>query len=294
MAAAGQPPRLGVCSWSLQTHDLDELLARVAACGVTGVQLALEPLRRGVWSAEDTLAKLTRAGVEPLSGMLAPEGEDYSTLDTIRATGGFRPDATWGENRGRVAETAYLARRLGLELVTFHAGFLPHGADDPERAVLLDRLRHVADVFADQGVAVALETGQETAETLEQVLHDLGRPSVGVNFDPANMLLYGMGEPVEALERLLPWVRQVHVKDARRAADPGQWGEEVPVGIGEVRWDAFFDVLARKHPRVDLVIEREAGDARVADVATARALVEREAARVGLGLAGLTAEEATA
>jgi len=88
------------------------------------------------------------------------------------------------------------------------------------------------------------------------------------------MLLYGMGEPVEALRKLAPHVRQVHIKDARRTKVAGTWGEEVPVGTGEVDWKAFFGVIAERKLSVDLMIEREAGTDRCGDIALARKLVE--------------------
>jgi sugar phosphate isomerase/epimerase len=205
--------------------------------------------------------------------MMAMEGEDYSSLAAIRATGGVAPDATWETNRRCAGANARLARALGIPLVTFHAGFLPERRGDPARSRMLERLREVVDRFADEGVATAFETGQESAATLADVLEELDRPGAGVNFDPANMLLYDMGEPVEALARLAPWVRQIHVKDAVRTRVPGTWGEEVPAGAGEVDWAAFFEQVQGLPEAVDLVIEREAGEGRLSDVRTAAELV---------------------
>jgi sugar phosphate isomerase/epimerase len=276
LAEAGVRNRLGVCSWSLAPRSPRELAERVHACGLDAVQLALDPLRSGAWSLEETRAALEDAGVAVLSGMMATQGEDYSTLASIRRTGGVRPDEFWHQNRAAAAANARLARALGLDLVTFHAGFLPEDTGSSERLILIDRLREIADLFADEGVHIALETGQETAETLVSVLEELERPDVGVNFDPANLLLYGMGEPIAALRLLAPHVRQMHVKDARRSRVPGQWGEEVPVGGGEVDWHAFFRIVAEHPIEGDLVIEREAGASRVADIRRAHEVVRRE------------------
>ena len=266
--------RLGVCSWSLQPTSPADLAHKLSKVGARACQLHLDPLRDGSWDASATLEALWGAGISVLSGMMTPHGEDYSTLDTIRTSGGLRPSAHWATNLEIAKGDARVARSLGLGLVTFHAGFLPHDPRDPERAVLLERLRQVVDVFADQGVRLAFETGQETADTLLHALADLQRPAAGVNFDPANMLLYGMGEPVEALRKLAPHVRQVHIKDARRTKVAGTWGEEVPVGTGEVDWKAFFGVIAERKLSVDLMIEREAGTDRCGDIALARKLVE--------------------
>lgn len=266
-------PRLGVCSWSCRARGPEELRAALRTVGVDAVQLHLDPLRTGAWSEDGTRRALAKGGVEIRSGMMGMEGEDYTTLETIRVTGGVRPPSTWKANLAAARGNAALARRLGIGLVTFHAGFLPHEERDPERGVLLARLGELADVFAEQGVRVGFETGQESAETLWGVLEALARPTVGVNFDPANMILYGMGDPVAALELLAPHVRQVHVKDARSSKSRGAWGSEVVVGDGEVDWSRFFAVLDARCPGVDLMIEREAGSQRVADIRRAREFV---------------------
>ncbi len=266
-------PHLGVCSWSLTPKDPGGLVTQVRACGLSGVQLALDPVRTGAWSLDETRRRLGDAGIFVLSGMMGTKGEDYSTLDSIRRTGGVRPSEHWAENLSAAGETAEIARMLSLPLVTFHAGFLPHDRDDPERDVLLDRLGRIADVFAKSNVALAFETGQETAATLVDVLKDLDRPNVGVNFDPANMILYGTGDPVLALRTLLPWVRQMHIKDADAATTLGAWGNEVPVGRGQVRWRELFAVVCSASRAFDLVIEREAGDRRIEDVRAAAGIV---------------------
>lgn len=266
-------PRLGVCSWSLRPPTPAALVERVREIGVTSVQLALTPLVEdaATWGAAATV--LRDADITIVSGMLNTVGEDYSTIARIAATGGVRPDATWPATRDRAARVAEVAAREGIPLVTFHAGFLPHGRADPERATMLGRLRDIADLFGRHGVAVAFETGQEPAATLAECLDELRHPTVGVNFDPANMLLYGSGDPIAGLALLAPWVRQVHVKDAIPSGTPGVWGSEVSVGTGTVDWLRFVDALATCPHRPDLVIEREAGDARIDDCRRAVAFV---------------------
>ena len=267
--------RVGVCSWSLQASNPTQLVERVRATGCNAVQLHLDPLRTSQWSTEDTTAALRDANIAILSGMMTTEGEDYTTLESIARTGGVRPDETWPANLEIAKADAELAQALGIKLVTFHAGFLPHDPADPERTKLLERLRPVAAIFPAAGVRLGLETGQETAATLTAALDELDHPAVGVNFDPANMILYAMGDPTHALNTLAPRVIQVHIKDATPTATPGTWGAEVPAGEGAVDWQGFFAVLAERLPNLDLLIEREAGDNRVEDIATARALIER-------------------
>ncbi len=266
--------RLAVCSWSLQPSDPVALLDTLAATGVARVQLALDPLRAepATWGKFPELARAR--GVEIASGMFVTVGEDYTSLDSIRCTGGVVPDVTWDENWRNIQAVAALAARLGLKLVTFHAGFLPHDETDPDFRKLLERIDRIAGVFARDGIALGFETGQETAETLAAFLRVLGRKDVGVNFDPANMILYDKGEPLAALRTLAPWIRQCHLKDARRTRVPGTWGEEVAVGDGEVDWAAFFGTLAELGFHGDLCIEREAGTQRAADIRAGRLHLE--------------------
>lgn len=267
--------RLAACSWSLIPLGPEDLCAKLDQLDLRTVQLALDPLRIGEWDTAETVAILADRGVEVCSGMMAMDGEDYSSLESIARTGGVRVDETWEWNREAAAQDAALAGELGLPLVSFHAGFLPHGASDPERGKMISRIREVADLFAAAGVALALETGQESAQTLVEVLQELDHPNVGVNFDPANMILYGMGEPVSSLRQLLPWVRQLHAKDALASATAGVWGEEVTIGTGAVPWRDFLQVVHSSCADCDLVLEREAGANRVADLAEGRRVIEQ-------------------
>jgi len=257
------------------------LAESVHASGLGVVQLALVPVVTdpAVWGS--AVKVLADAGIRVVSGMLAMAGEDYATLESIRRSGGVRPDASWSRNLRLAEAVAEAASLTGIDLVTLHAGFLDERKDDPTRMAMLDRLRTLADVFAARDVAIAFETGQESAATLLEVLDELDRPAVGVNFDPANMILYGMGDPVEAIERLAPRVAQVHIKDAVGADRPGTWGTEVPAGHGAVDWAALFDAALRIEPPVNFIIERESGHERMDDIAAARLLIETRLGATG-------------
>jgi sugar phosphate isomerase/epimerase len=275
MNPASVAERLAVCSWSLLPTDPNDLVAKLHATGIRRVQLELGPLHENprVWGETEKLFK--QEGITIVSGMCRCAGEDYTTLDSIRLTGGIAPDATWEQNLKSIRAGAAQAKKLGLKLVTFHAGFLPADEAAPTFAKMIERLDTVADIFMVQNILLGLETGQETAPALADLLHKLNHPNIGVNFDPANMIMYDKGDPVKALHVLAPWIRQVHVKDARRTKVPGTWGPEVPVGSGEVDWRAFFSTFKHVIFNVNLAIEREYGNNRVADIRTAREVVER-------------------
>jgi sugar phosphate isomerase/epimerase len=268
--------RTAVCSWSLRPSGPEELVSLLRDTKIMRVQLALVPCVEDPARWGHACTTLREAGIGIVSGMLATVGEDYSTLESIARTGGVRSDRWWNANLDRAIRVAEFAAAQGIALVTFHAGFIPHERGAPERLMTLDRLRTVIDIFAQRGVDVAFETGQESATTLSEALDDLGRPRAGVNFDPANMILYGMGDPVGAVRTLAARIRQVHIKDALPTSVPGTWGREVRAGDGHVQWPKFLEAVreanvaaGRDREDVDLVIEREAGAARAGDVAHA-------------------------
>ncbi len=261
--------RIAICSWSLQPDNAEALFNQVRSAEIPRVQLALDPLRLNPRGWDRFLERCRDNEIEIVSGMFVTEGEDYSSLESIRRTGGIAPHATWETNLKNIRANAEIAAALGLKLVTFHAGFMPHDPSDPDFEILIGRVREVADVFAANGIEIALETGQEEAETLRHFLKELGRAAVGVNFDPANMLLYDKGDPIAALRVLSPWLKQCHIKDAKKTRQPGTWGEEVPVGTGEVDWPSFFDTLSEVGFTGYCAIEREAGEERPKDIRTA-------------------------
>lgn len=271
---SGFAQNLGVCSWSLQPETPSELLQKTRDAGIKRLLLALDPLREkpAVWNP--IVEQSRQQGVALVSGMLGCVGEDYTTLESIRQTGGVVPDATWEQNWKNINEIADIAVRLKFKLVMFHAGFLPHDEKDPSFAKLATRLRRIASVFAQKGMDLAFETGQESAPALRAFLEKLNCPNVGVNFDPANMILYNNGDPIEAMRQLGPWIKQCHLKDAKVTKVPGTWGEEVVLGTGEVNWKAFFQVLNDIGFKGNLFIEREAANQRVADVRAAREYIQ--------------------
>jgi L-ribulose-5-phosphate 3-epimerase len=277
------PAQLGVCSWSLLATSADDLAAKVKAVGVKKVQMALTAHREdaGLWDGVDE--KLAEVGARVVSGMFGTIGEDYTSPQTIHKTGGFVPDQHWEGNLQIAKNAAKAGKKLGLATISTHAGFLPASKSDPNFKKLADRIATVAKVLGEVGIDLLFETGQETAETLLQFLDALdsrGAANTGVNFDPANMILYDMGDPVESLRKVMPRVQQLHIKDANHTTTPGQWGNEVVVGTGEVDWPAFMRVVAGADYTGDHIFEREAGDSRVADIKAGIANLTKVMARV--------------
>jgi L-ribulose-5-phosphate 3-epimerase len=251
---------IGVCSWSLQVTSVPELAGFLDRLGLKHVQIACGDPHHASWSEGDGMPAAAKAAGFVMTGaMLGFPGEDYTTPQTIQATGGFGPAHLRAERLDRLAWGLKRTKALGLDNLSLHAGFIPH-VSSPQRKPLLDTLARAGQMAGDAGVTLAFETGQETADLLRTTLDDLASTSLKVNFDPANMLLYDMGDPLRAVEILAPDIRSVHVKDANRPTTPGQWGEEVPLGRGQVNIAEYVKILWRVGFRGPLCIEREVGD----------------------------------
>ena len=263
------PLAIGVCSWSLQVTSIPELAGFMGELGIDVVQIACGDPHHASWDEGEAMpAAALAAGFQMSGAMLGFPGEDYTTPKHIERTGGFGDPATRPERIERFKWALARTRQLGLGDIMLHAGFLP-AVGDPGRKAFLDTLAEVSDLAAAQGIVVGFETGQESATLLRRTLDDLKCPNLKVNFDPANMLLYDMDDPLTALEVLGPDIRSVHMKDANRPTVKGAWGSEVPLGQGQTDTRAFVKKLVAVGYRGTLCIEREVGTQaeRFADIA---------------------------
>ena len=265
-----QAHALAVCSWSLPASNVSELVQLVRDLGLGHVHLALAPLLSlDEEQRRSEIGHLQSSGLWLTAGMIAFAGEDYSTIARIRITGGLAPDDSWPGRRQLTLQAGKLAQELGLSILTTHVGFIPpsNHSDYPK---LLGRVGEIAEALAEWGITLAMETGQETASELLQFLNDLPKRNVGVNFDPANMILYGTGNPIEAIHTLDRHIRHVHIKDAVASARPGQdWGRQVPVGSGQVNFEEFFHALQDVGYSGPVAIEQELAKRRLEDVQAA-------------------------
>jgi sugar phosphate isomerase/epimerase len=227
--------------------------------GVPTVQLhAPHKNTRTKRHAERFLEQLEELGIRITVVFGGFEGESYADIPTVARTVGLVPPATRAARMIEMKEISDFARLLCVDAVGLHVGFVPHDAADPMYADVVAVTRELCDHCRANEQNLHLETGQEAADTLLRFLGDVGRDNLFVNFDPANMILYGSGEPIEALRKVGRYVRSVHCKDAKWAARPGQeWGREVPLGEGDVGMENFLRTLNDLGYAGPLTIERE-------------------------------------
>jgi len=196
----------------------------------------------------------------------------------VQRTVGFIPEVTREVREQRMMEVSDFASQLGIRSVATHVGFVPEEANHPDYLAVREMVRRLCDFAASHQQTFALETGQERAEVLREFLLDVNRRNLGINFDPANMILYGTGDPIESLAVVGQHVLSVHCKDGDwpPAGVPGALGEEKPLGKGSVDLKAFLAGLKKIGYKGPLTIEREAHDkeARLRDLADGRRLLE--------------------
>ena len=250
-----KPRETGVIFWAGRER-LDELTALGLGCG----QLAVaDGVDLSAAAADEWKAMLARAGFTLVTVVAAYEGEDYADIPTVHRTVGFIPRETRAVRERRTLEVSDFAARLGVGSIACHIGCVPDDTGHADYVAVRDMVRRVCDRAAGHGQTFALETGQERAEVLLEFIRQVGRPNLGINFDPANMILYGTGDPIEALEAVAPLVRSVHCKDGDwpPAGSPGALGQERPLGQGAVGMERFVGALARLGFTGPLNIERE-------------------------------------
>jgi L-ribulose-5-phosphate 3-epimerase UlaE len=255
---------VGVCTWSLKNNP-SELNLIKEKTGISCLHLALKPFME---NSDPEFCKMVLSdGWKITSTMVGFPQENYSTLETIKKTGGIIPEENWEENKQRVLKAISLTKKLEVEFLSFHFGFL----DFSNRAYMAgfkDKVKLLADNAGENGITILMETGQETATELRRFMTELNHKALGVNFDPANMILYGKGNPLDAVEILMPWVRHVHIKDAVGSPVPGQWGKEVVWSTGQVDAGRFLGKLKQFGYNGALAIERESGKDRLIDIET--------------------------
>lgn len=227
--------------------------------GISTVQL-YRPSRsyRTLEQAKRFLEKLQRRQITITAVFGGFDGESYQDIPTVAKTVGLVPAEMRSERLVEMKEIADFSHQLGVQVVALHLGFIPLTGDRVAYDGVVEVTRQLCDHCAALGQNLHLETGQETAEHLLEFLQDTRRGNLFINFDPANMILYGTGEPIAALETLGAYVRSVHFKDALWSDQPGvTWGQEVPLGEGDVGMERYLCTLDQLGYRGPLTVERE-------------------------------------
>ncbi len=268
---------IGVMFWAGRdpVETVRELKALGARCGQIGIAGDF-PL---AGAAAQWKAALQAEDFPVVTAFCAYTGESYADIPTVQRTVGFIPPKTRAEREQRTYAVSDFARDVGIPSIATHIGFVPEDSSDPDYLAVREMVRRVCDHARKNKQTFALETGQEAAETLRAFFIDVNRENLGINFDPANMILYGTGDPIDALGILAQHVVSVHCKDGDWPPKgvAGALGEEKPLGQGSVGMDRFIQKLKSINFKGPLNIEREVQDQaqRLRDIAMGVKLLEK-------------------
>ena len=273
---------IGVVQSLNRTTDLDAAFTRMRQMDTYSCQLVCwdRQLFHTPGAAEKVVAALEKYGITLSAFWCGWEGRKVWDFYEGQITLGLVPADTRAERVQMLLEGSDFAKKLGAKFMATHVGYIPENPLDPNYHGVLNACKTVADRCVKNGQMFLFETGQETPVTLRRALQDIeasvGAGCVGINLDPANLILYGKANPVDALEVFGEYVRGVHGKDGKYPTDGHFLGKETPLGEGKVNYPAFIRKLKDVGYTGDITIEREiSGDQQTKDILAGKALLEK-------------------
>jgi sugar phosphate isomerase/epimerase len=254
--------------------DPDAALAKVKQLGLPTAQIFLEEFERDL--INPLQQALDKYGIEPTALVVGGPGKEAWDFYQGPLTIGLVPRETRDARIVQMKKASDFAKQCGIAAVQTHCGFIPENPNDPLYKEVVTAISEVATYCKRNGQSLRYETGQETPITLVRTIQDVGLDNQGVNFDLANLILYGKANPVDAIELLGPYVQGIHAKDGLWPTNPKELGQEVPIGNGKVDFPRIIARLKELNYRGAVTIEREtSGPQQMEDVRNAKTYLER-------------------
>lgn len=255
-------------------RDPDAAMAKVHELGLPTCQAYVEEFEEGL--AGKFTKALAKYEMEATSVVVGGPGKEIWDFYGGPVTIGLVPRETRAARIAHIKKASEFAKECGVPAVQTHCGFIPENPNDPVYKETVAAMREVAEYCKKNGQNFRYETGQETPITLVRAIQDVGLDNQGVNFDLANLILYGKANPVDAIEILGPYVQGIHAKDGLWPTNPKNLGEEVAIGMGKVDFPRIIARLKEmKYPGA-VTIEREiSGPRQMEDVRRAKEHLEK-------------------
>ncbi len=258
----------------LREGDPQAAVDKVKSLGLPSCQLGWPP-NTPLEVGQALQAAAQAAGVTVTTLWASLPGPAVWNFTEGPSTIGLVPDEWRPERVKALQAAAVMAGKIGIQSITTHCGFIPSWPGDRQYQETVAALKDVLAACTDSGVQFWYETGQETPITLLRTIQDVGYENQGINLDPANLLMYGNGNPVDALDVFGTWVRGVHAKDGEYPTGGEKLGVEKPMGEGRVNFPVLVPKLKSMGYCGALTIEREiSGDKQVEDIQRAMAILE--------------------
>jgi len=269
---ARKPMRLGLIVGV--GDDAEKAIAKVHDLGVPTCQVGVDSFGPGMVTG--LRSALDRYGIEATSLVVGGPGPEEYDFYNGPLTIGFVPREWRAKRIERARQASDFAKKCGIPAVQTHCGFLPENPNDPVYKETIEAIREVVSYCKRNGQNFRYETGQETPITLVRAIQDVGLDNQGVNFDVANLILYGKANPVDAVEIIGPYVQGVHAKDGLWPTDPKNLGKEVPIGQGKVDFPRVIRRLKEMNYQGAITIEREiSGPQQMEDIRKEKVYLEK-------------------
>jgi len=271
-APSPKPLRLGLIIGV--EKDPEAAISKVHDLGLPTAQILLDNFE------PEMLTRLRKAldryHIEATSLVVGGPGPEVYDFYQGPLTCGLVPRQYRAARLDRIKKASEFAKECGIPAVQTHCGFIPENPNDVLYQEVVAAIREAASTCKSHGQNFRCETGQETPITLIRAIKEVDLDNVGVNFDLANLILYGKGNPLDAIELFGPYIQGIHAKDGLFPTDPRELGKEVPIGQGKVDFPRIIQRLKGLHYQGAVTIEREiSGPRQVEDVKTAKVFLEK-------------------
>jgi sugar phosphate isomerase/epimerase len=255
-------------------NNPDAAMAKVHDLGLPTCQVFVNEIEAELVSR--LRQALDRYQIEATSLVVGGPGKEVWDFYQGPLTIGLVPRETRAARIAHIKKASDFAKQCGIPAVQTHCGFIPENPNDPVYKETVAAMREVAAYCKRNGQNFRYETGQETPITLVRAIQDVGMDNQGVNFDLANLILYGKANPTDAIELLGPYVQGIHAKDGMWPTNPKELGQEVPIGKGKVDFPRIITRLRELNYRGAVTIEREiSGPQQLEDVREAKTYLEK-------------------
>ena len=254
--------------------DPDAAMTKLKGLGIPTCQVYLNNFEPAF--ASRLRKSLDSAGIEATSLVVGGPGKESWDFYDGPLTIGLIPRETRAARIAHIKAAADFAARCDIPAVQTHVGFIPENPNDPVYREAVGAMREVAGYCNRYRQNFRYETGQETPITLVRAMRDVGLDNQGVNFDVANLILYGKANPADAVEILAPYIQGIHAKDGLWPTNPRELGTEVAIGKGKVDFPRIIGRLKEIHYQGAVTIEREiSGPQQLDDVRAAADYLRR-------------------
>lgn len=273
--------KIGVLIELFKETDIDEKFRELREMGLDSCQLVCwdRELLNSQETAEAVNQAVEKYRVHITAFWCGWEGRKVWDFYEGQLTLGLVPPEYRDARLKMLMEGSDFAKKLHVEDFVTHVGYMPENPYDKEYQGILTACKAIVEKCRENGQNFLFETGQETPVTLKRAIQDierdLGKGGIGINLDPANLIMYGKANPVDALEVFGEYVRGVHGKDGLYPTDGHVLGKEVPLGEGKVNYPAFVAKLKETGYQGDITIEREiSGEEQKRDILRAAELLK--------------------